>query len=184
MKIQIVLIIVISIFFSCSTNPSAVRSWFPDDIIHPPAIVEFINNFSTDDIYVARTAYLSVLTFIKELITAHHENLARAYRFDTPTVKRPVLISGKLTIIESAVPVSYLVRWDDDLEQIVEVGPSGDVFTEFVQILHNSSLYNKLLDHWFSLTGELLGEHIDVESVWDKLLEEHKPLYSPTLSVP
>jgi hypothetical protein len=184
MKIQVVLIIVISMFFSCSTNPLVVRSLFPDDIIHPPAIVEFINNFSTDDIYVARTTYLSVLTFIKKMIAAHHENLARAYRFDIPTVKRPALINGKLTMIESAVPVSYLVRWDDELNQIVEIGPSVDAFTEFVQILHNSSLYNKLLDHWLSLTGELLGEHIDVEAVWEKLLEEHESLYNPTLSVP
>jgi hypothetical protein len=173
MKIQILPIIITIFFLSCSTQQTAVDNWFPNGIIRPPVIAEYIKNFNTDDIYVARNTYIGLLAFIEEMIDAHHENIARAYRFDTPTVKCSALIDGKLTIIESTVSVSYLMRWDDDLEQYVEVGPSGDAFTESLQIYHNSLMYNELLDNWFSLTGELLGEYIDAKAVWEKLLEDY-----------
>jgi hypothetical protein len=175
---KIILIIVISMFFSCVTPPISEKSCFPDDIIHPPPIVEFINNFSTGDIDVARNTYLTVLAFIEEVIAAHNENIARAYRFDTYTVKRPALIDGKLTIIETSVGVSVLTIFDDVLDEYVEVGPSGDGLSEIFQIIRNSILYNKLLDHWFFLADELLGEHIDVRSVGEKLIQEHEPLHN------
>jgi hypothetical protein len=177
MKIQAMLIIIISMFFSCATQAIAVKRWFPDNIIFPPPIAQFMNDFSTDDIDVARNAYLTVLVFIEELNDAHHENLARAYRLDTPTEKRAALIDGELTIIESSVGISYLMMCDDDLEECWELGPSPDALTEIFQITYNSLLYNKLLDHWLFLTGELLGEQIDVKSVWEKLIQEHESLH-------
>jgi len=171
-KIHFLPIIIISIFFSCSTQPLDVNNWFPSDIVHPSAIAEYINNFNTDDIYVARNTYISLLTFIEEMNDAHYENIERAYRFDTPTEKCPALIDGKLTILESTISVDF-VRWDDDLEQFVEVGPFIDAFTESLQIFHNSVIYNELLDYWLSLTGELLGEYIDAKAVWEQLLEDY-----------
>jgi hypothetical protein len=173
MKIHILPIIITFFFLSCSQQQTAVDNWFPKDITHPPAIAEYIKNFNTDDIYVARNTYIGLLAFIEEMIDAHYENIERAYRFDTPTVKCSALIDGKLAIIESTDSVSYLVRWDDDLERYVDVGPSGDVLTESLQIYHNSLMYNELLDNWFSLTEELLGKYIDVEAVWEKLLEDY-----------
>jgi hypothetical protein len=181
MKIQNLPVIAICLVFSCSTQTPAVKNWFPDDIIHPPPIAEFIHNFSTDDIGVARNAYITLLAFIEEMTQAHYENIERAYRFDTPTVKCPALIDGKLIIVESRVPVSYHVRWDDELDEIIEIGPSGDVLGEITDIAYNNLLHNKLVDHWHSLTGELLGEHLDAQSTFDKLFQEHMSMIFPSV---
>jgi hypothetical protein len=176
MKNQVLLVIAICLVFSCSTQIPVVKSWFPDDIIHPAPIAEFINNFSTDDIGVARNAYITLLAFIEEMTQAHYENIERAYRYDTPTVKCPALKDGKLVIVESRVSVSYIMRWDDELDELVEIGPSGSVISEITGIASNNKLHNKLVDHWHSLTGELLGEYLDVQSTFDKLFQEHKSM--------
>ena len=172
------MILIIYILLSCATQPTGTRSWFPDDIMHDDSIIEYINNFNSNDLNAARDAYIKLLEFIEELIEAHHENLARAYRLDTPSVKIPALINGRLTIVECTHSVSYHIKWDDVLEEIIELGPKAHVLGELTQIIHNCYLYNKLINHWFFLTGESLGEHIDVENVWEKLLHDHVPLYS------
>jgi len=169
MKVRIVISINI-LLFSCATQPIVEKTWFPHDIIYPQAIAGFIDSFDSRDIYVARNAYYTVLAFIAEMNIAHNENIARARGFDTHTIKRPALINSKPTIIESSVGVTYHWRWDDILEEYVELGPAGDIFLEHLQIIDNSSLHNKLLNYWYLLTGELLGGYINIEYLWENLL--------------
>jgi hypothetical protein len=170
--------IIIICLFSCATQSEAVKSWFPDDITNLSPIDEYIYNFSTDDINIAREAYVTVLVFIKEVIEASHENLERAYRLDSSTAKRPALINGILTIIEDTDMTMAIIKWDEIRMERVEVA-SVYVSWEFVLIIEYSKLYNNLLNYWYSLTGELLGEHIDVETVYKKLLQDHALLLEP-----
>jgi hypothetical protein len=180
MKIKIVLIIIISLF-SCTTQPTNVKKWFPDTpdgVANFGAIYEYMQNFKTDDINVARNTYLNVLVFIKEVIDASHENLKRAHRMISPTVKRPAIINGKLTIIESTEMTDPLSPWDDVRMEYVEA-VLIDVLWEFMLIFGHSIQYNALLDHWYSLTGEFLGEHIDIVAVHDNLIQDIVPLLEP-----
>ena len=180
MKSKIIPILIIC-FFSCATQTTCERKWFPDNedsIKNFGPISEYIRTFSTNDINVARNAYLNVLTFIREVIDAGHENLERAYRMDTPTVKRPAFENGKLTIIESTEMSSVLNRWDDVQGEYIKFA-YPDVLWEFVLIYEHCNLYNILLNHWQSLTGELLGELMDTFEVYERLLQENEPLLIP-----
>ena len=175
MKAQILFLLVICLS-ACASQSIAVKKWFPDDIIYPVAIKEYTNNFSTNDLNVAREAYITLLVFIDEMVFAHYENFARSYRLDTPSVKRPAMINEKLTIIECTDVISILAIWDDVLEKYVEAGHTGDVVFEFIQIAHLNFLYNKFLNYCFSLTGEQLGIYKDEDGVWEKLWKDYKHL--------
>jgi hypothetical protein len=177
MKIRTIPIIIVCLF-SCATQSEAIENWFPDDITNLSPIDEYIYNFSAEDINVAREAYVTVLVFIREVIDACHENLERAYRLDSPTAKRPAIINGILTIIEDTDMTMAIIKWDEIRMERVEV-VSVYVSWEFVLIIEYSKLYNNLLNYWLSLTGELLGQHIDVEIVHKKLFKDYALLLEP-----
>jgi hypothetical protein len=139
-----------------------------------------MQNFSTGDINIARNEYFTVLSFIEETINASYENLERAYRLDTPTVKRPALENGRLIIIESTEMVDVVKMWGDiDVRERYKIVAIVNVPWEFALIIHHSIQYNDLLDYWHSLTGELLGEHKDIIAIHDKLLQDIGPLLNP-----
>ena len=187
MKLQALLIIVIWLFFSCATQLIAVESWFPDrfpdrpfpnNITNLRPIDEYIHNFTTNDINIARNMYLTLLAFIKEVINAGHENLARAQRMESLTVKRSAIIDGVLTIIESTEMTLPTTRWDYDLLEDVDFA-SICILWEFVLIHGHSELYNSLLGYWYYLTGELLGEYIDLDAVYYEFVQNHEHLLEP-----
>ena len=177
MKIKIILAIIV-LLSSCVTQPAVAKNWFPDDIKNLYPVDEYISNFSTDNIDTARDAYFTVLAFIDEVIAAGHENLARGSRLDSPTVKRGTLIDGQLVIVESTDMAFLVPMWDDVREKRVEVA-SVDALWEFVLILAHSELHNELLEYWQSLTGELLGEYLDTDTLWAKLKRDYAPLLEP-----
>ena len=168
---NIIFIIVICLL-TCTTQPTTFKKWFqdnPDGVVNYGSIYEYMNNFRTDDINVARNAYLTVLAFIKEVIDATHENLARAERMDSLTVKRPALKNGELAIIESIEMTTPTTIWNDVQMEFAEIA-FINVIWEFTLIIEYSKQYNNLLDHWYSLTGEYLGEHIDIVFLYEKLI--------------
>jgi hypothetical protein len=180
MKNKVLLLIVISLF-SCTTQSLAVKNWFPaklDNIANYGPIFEYMSNFYTDDINVARHEYLFVIVFIVEMIDASYENLERAYSLDSPTVKRPALINGELRIIESIEMANIINLWNDNLMEYEKVA-AVEVLWEFLHIIEYNKLLNDLFEHWYSLTGELLGDYIDILALYDKLEEDIKPLLKP-----
>jgi len=176
-KTKIILIIVMSLF-SCTTKPLVEKKWFPDNIENYGPIDEYIKNFSADNIDTARNEYLYLLEFITEVINASHENIERARRLDSLTAKRPAMKDGKLTIIEDTEMTIPIKIWDNERNDYVEAA-SFSVLYESLLIYAYGNLYNKLLDHWISLTGELLGQHIDVNAEDEKLMQDIKPLLEP-----
>ena len=177
MKIKIILAVIL-LLSSCTTQPAVAKNWFPDDIKNLYLVDEYINNFSTDNIDTARGTYFTVLAFIGEVIAAGHENLARASRLDSPTVKRGTLIDGQLAIVESTEMANIVPMWDDIREERTEVAACF-ILWEFVLIFEYSKLHNELLEYWQSLTGELLGEYLDTDILWDKLEQDYAPLLEP-----
>jgi len=169
MKFRVIFLIIF--LFYCKTQLVAENIWFPDEIKYSPEISKFVNNFNTYDIYALKNIYITIIEFIEEMIIAHNENILRANRFDTHTVKRPAFINGNLTIIECSDLVTYHSKWDEILEEYVMLGPAGNIFDEHLQIISKSFLHNKFLEHWHSLTGELLGEYIDINNLWEELLD-------------
>jgi len=176
MKIKSILIFVVC-FFSCATPPTAVTAWFPYIENHGRighytfgAIGDYMHNFRTDDINAARDAVTMLLSFNKKTIAAFHENIERAFILDIPTVQRPAMINGILTIIEDIGMSLTQTIWDENIQEFRKGAGSG-FLQEIVLIFEHSSLNNRILDHWLSLSGELLGEFIDLEALWDKLWE-------------
>ena len=163
MKTYGIIFFLICVLSACVSQPTIVKNWFPADTVHIAPIQDYINNFNSNDINVARDTYIFLLAFLDELIIAHSENLKRSLRFDALTVKEPALENGKLIIIESTTSISIHIRWDNVLEEYVEIGSSGNVIGEYTQMVFSTLLYNRFLDHWFSLTGELLGEYIEID---------------------
>jgi hypothetical protein len=82
------------------------------------------------------------------------------------------MINGRLAIIEDTDMTMAITKWDEFRMERIEV-VSVYASWEFVLIIEHSKLYNNLLNYWYSLTGELLGEPIDVETVYKKLLKDH-----------
>ena len=178
MRIKSLVIIVITLF-SCTTQSVSIKNWFPIDsdffVNHHDAIYEYMYNFKTDDVNVARNAYLDVLAFTKEVIDASYENWARAEKMEITTLKRHALVDGILIIIESTEMTRTVMKWSETQNEFVEA-PAGSVFLlEFALIISYSMQYNYLLDHWYSLTSELLGEHIDVNALHDALKQKLQP---------
>jgi len=177
MKIKIILAVIL-LLPSCATQPAVTKNWFPDDIKNFYPVDIYIDNFSADDIDTARDAYFTVLAFIDEVIVAGHENLARASRLDSPTVKRATLIDGQLAIVESTDMAFLVPMWDDVREKRVEVA-SVNVLWEFALIFEYSELHNKLLKYWYSLTGDSLGEYVNLRILIDKLQQDYASLLEP-----
>jgi hypothetical protein len=181
MKIKSILIFVVCLF-SCTTQPTAVKTWFPEIENHGRvgyytygAIGDYIHNFRADDINVARDAVTMLLSFNKKAIAAFHENIERAYAIDISTVQRPAMINEALTLVEDTGMPLVITVWDVDLQEFRRGAGMGLIW-ELVLIFSHSYLNNMILNHWFSLTGELLGEFIDLEALWDKLLQLRESL--------
>jgi len=181
MKIKSILIFVVCLF-SCATQPIAVTAWFPEIENYGRigyhtygAIGDYMHNFRTDDINIARDAVTMLLSFNKKAIAAFHENIERAFILDISTVQRPAMINGILTIIEDIdMPLTQTI-WDVDLQEFRKGVGMGLVW-EIALIFSHSYLNNMILNHWLSLTGESLGEFIDLEALWNKLLQLHESL--------
>jgi len=165
-------------FVSCTPQQESKTKWFPvnsDKIIKFGPVYEYMQNFKTDDKDAARDAYIYVLGFIEDVIDASYENLKRAYLLNSATVKRPVLIDGKLTIIESTDMANLVTKWNDDRTESEEIAGVVVLWEDFL-IMCYSMQYNYLLYYWHSLTDELLGEYIDVFSREEELSQYIKPL--------
>jgi len=166
--------------FSCATRLTTTSSWFPDleyygkiDYYTYGAIGDYMHNFRTDDINVARDAFTMILSFNKKAIAAFFENIERAKTMDIPTVQRPAIINGILTLIEDTDMPLVITVWDVDLQEFRRSAGAG-LQWEYVLIISHSELNNRILNHWLSLTGEQLGEFIDIEALWEKLLQFHE----------
>jgi hypothetical protein len=180
MKTKVILLFLICIA-SCAKQQEAKTNWFPDNpdqIIKYSPIYEYIYNFNTSDKDAARDAYIYLLNFIEEVINAGYENLERAHLLNSATVKRPAMINGELTIIESTDMARLITKWNDDRTEIVEIA-AVEVLWESFLIISYSMQYNYLLSYWYSLTNELLGEYIDVISREKKLSQDIEPLLEP-----
>jgi len=180
MKTKVILLFLICVA-SCAKQQEAKIKWFPDNpdqIIKYSPIYEYIYNFNTNDKDAARDAYIYLLNFIEEVINAGYENLERAHLLNSTTVKRPAMINGELTIIESTDMARLITKWNDDRTEIVEIA-AVEVLWESFLIISYSMQYNYLLSYWYSLTNELLGDYIDVISREKKLSQDIKPLLEP-----
>jgi hypothetical protein len=183
MKISFPLIIVICLLFSCTTQPATVKNWFSEEMessyniygTNDFPVVKYVRNFTSDDVNTMRDKYVALLVFIEEAVAAYHENIGRAYAVNSLTLKRPVLKKGKLLIVEETGTTSW--KWNNTKMERVE---SVDIYVleEFFFIHVYSCMYNVLLDHWLSLTGELLGERIDVGAVQEKLFDDHAAAFN------
>jgi len=174
MKVCILLLFFFCLFSSCQINKATITNWFPSvENLYP--FDEYMNNFRIDDINVARNAYRIVLEFIEKVIDASHENLEKAHAMDEPTVKRAILVYGEFDIIEDSNVTLVHKVWNSDRMDYEEAA-TIDFIREYVLIINHSNLHNILIYHWYYLTGELLGEYIDISAVSDKFFYDHKRL--------
>lgn len=164
---NILFLFLTTFYLSACVTSSAKSTWFPSEVFyHSNALSEYITNIDYSDQNTIRKEYLIILAFINETIIARQENIENLLA-RIPIVRRPALINGFLSLVETKIPVSEM--WDIDLEQSVLLPDSNVKHDEIIQLLISVHVYNALIDFWYNKTAELLHEHINHKSIENKI---------------
>ena len=131
--------------------------WFPSrDIFNFWIIYEHINELSFTDIDSVRNEYTTILAFIDEIIIAYRENIRRIIYQDITSLKRPALVDGNLTMVETMSDNVFIRDGGQDSYII-----NNFLILEAVDIIGSIRMRNYLIYFWYNKTGELLSAHID-----------------------
>jgi len=155
-------------------------AWFPDISYfrHLPTIQDYISTISSSDQNIIRGEYFIMLDFLSEVIAAYHENIETLYSRKSFYVWHPVLLDGNLTFIERKVHT--VESWDIFLQEFALFPCHQALGIQVLFFLETLSVYNFLIDFWYSKTGELLRDHLDQNAMAINLAEFIRSLQEQT----
>ena len=140
---------------------SEEKTWFPRrDIFNFWVIYDYFNELTYKDIDSVRVEYTIVLAFIDEIIIAYRENIRRIIDQDIASLKRPALVDGNLTMVETKNS-NTIGCWGSERESYTIDNLTNHKMHEAVNIIGSIRMRNYLIDFWFSKTGETLANHVE-----------------------
>jgi hypothetical protein len=112
-----------------------------------------------------RQEYVYILGFLKEAVTEYKRNILTFLKEDSLTQRHPALVDNKLVFIEEEIIVD---KWEDTTRQYIQIADIN-AGVEIINLGGVFDTYNQFIDHWFSITGEILDIKYDVNQEANEL---------------
>jgi hypothetical protein len=131
---------------------------FPDQI-EEEFLLSYIKDKHDLPLKELRQEYIYILIFFNECISVFNENISIYCSSNSFIQRHPSVRDGKLCFEEEEKTFYILDNETQQYRKVADISIIG----ETINMIIAYTTYNQFIDHWFLLTGEVLGAKYDID---------------------